>query len=106
MAVVQYAAYLFRKRAGNETAMPRFLRLRLNNILFSQKERQMAATFDDGILTIYSVENIAEPGDMPVTGLVEKASFYFGYETVGINRFYTALQANRQIESVVHIPVE
>lgn len=37
MAVVQYAAYLFRKRASNETAMPRFLRWRLNNILFSQK---------------------------------------------------------------------
>lgn len=37
MAVVQYAAYLFRKRAGNETAMPRSLRWRLNNILFSQK---------------------------------------------------------------------
>lgn len=37
MAVVQYAAYLFRKRASSETAMPRFLRYRLNNILFSQK---------------------------------------------------------------------
>lgn len=37
MAVVQYAAYLFRKRASDETAMPRFLRWRLNNILFSQK---------------------------------------------------------------------
>ena len=37
MAVIQYAAYLFRKRAGNETAMPRYLRWRLNNILFSQK---------------------------------------------------------------------
>lgn len=39
MAVVQYAAYLFRKRASDETAMPRFLRWRLNNILFSQKGR-------------------------------------------------------------------
>ena len=37
MAVVHYAAYLFRKRASNETAMPRFLRWRLNNILMSQK---------------------------------------------------------------------
>lgn len=37
MAVVQYAAYLFRKRASNETSMPRFLRYRLNNILFTQK---------------------------------------------------------------------
>lgn len=37
MAVIQYAAYLFQKRSGNETAMPQFLRWRLNNILFSQK---------------------------------------------------------------------
>ncbi|MBR3280167.1 MAG: hypothetical protein IKG01_14880 [Lachnospiraceae bacterium] len=46
--VIQYAAYLFRKRAGNttgsggfaadggETAMPRFLRYALNNLRFSQ----------------------------------------------------------------------
>ena len=32
MAVIHYAAYLFRK-----TAMPRFLRYELNNLLFSQK---------------------------------------------------------------------
>lgn len=37
MVMIQYAAYLFRKRAGTETAMPRFLRYELNNMLFSQK---------------------------------------------------------------------
>ncbi len=37
MAVIQYAAYLFRKRASADTAMPRFLRWQLNNILFKQK---------------------------------------------------------------------
>ena len=37
MAVVHYAAYLFRKRAGSDTAMPRYLRYELNNMLFSQK---------------------------------------------------------------------
>ena len=37
MAVVQYAAYLFRKRASSDTAMPRFLRYQLNNLLFKQK---------------------------------------------------------------------
>lgn len=36
-AQIQYAAYLFRKRAGSETAMPRYLRWELNNLLFSQK---------------------------------------------------------------------
>lgn len=37
MIIVHYAAYLFRKRAGTETAMPRFLRYELNNLLFAQK---------------------------------------------------------------------
>ena len=39
MLVVQYAAYLFRRRAAGsaETVMPRFLRYQLNNLLFSQK---------------------------------------------------------------------
>ena len=40
MVIVQYAAYLFRKRASEETSMPRFLRYNLNNILFSQKEKR------------------------------------------------------------------
>lgn len=51
---IQYAAYLFRKRAANtsgvngfapdggETAMPRFLRYQLNNILLSQKAKVQA----------------------------------------------------------------
>lgn len=37
MVVIHYAAYLFRKRAAADTAMPRFLRYELNNLLFSQK---------------------------------------------------------------------
>ncbi len=37
MLVVQYAAYLFRKRGSGETAMPRFLRYSLNNLLLAQK---------------------------------------------------------------------
>lgn len=37
MAVIQYAAYLFRKRAAPDTTMPRFLRWQLNNLLMSQK---------------------------------------------------------------------
>lgn len=37
MTVIHYAAYLFRKRASDNTAMPRFLRYELNNLLLSQK---------------------------------------------------------------------
>lgn len=40
MAVVQYAAFLFRKRAAGETSMPRSLRWQLNNMLFGQKGKK------------------------------------------------------------------
>ena len=40
MAVVQYAAWLFRKRGAEDAGMPRYLRWQLNNLLFSQKGRR------------------------------------------------------------------
>ena len=39
MAAIDYAAYLFRKRASREMQMPKHLRYVLNNILFSQKSK-------------------------------------------------------------------
>ncbi len=39
MVVIQYAAYLFRKRASKEAAMPQFLRLQLNNMKISKAGR-------------------------------------------------------------------
>lgn len=38
MAVIDYAAYLFRKRASTDTAMPRFLRWQLNNMRFGRRD--------------------------------------------------------------------
>lgn len=61
-------------------------------------------TFDDGILTVYGIINTAQPGEKPVYGLEEKESYYFGYDRIGITRYYTAMQANQQIEAVVNIP--
>lgn len=37
MLQIQYAAYLFRKRGAPDTAMPRYLRYELNNMLMHQK---------------------------------------------------------------------
>lgn len=39
MLIQMYAAYLYRKRRGEDKAMPRSLRYALNNRLFSQKGR-------------------------------------------------------------------
>ena len=61
-------------------------------------------TFDDGILTIYEVTNSAQPGAKPAPALIEKSRHYFGFETLGITRYYTALQADQKIATVVDIP--
>ena len=60
-------------------------------------------TFDDGILKIYKVVNVAETGMKPKFALKLKSKHYFGFETVGISRYYTALQANTKVSHVVHI---
>lgn len=60
-------------------------------------------TFDDGILKIYDIRNISEFGMKPVVGLRYRSSHCFGYETVSITRYYTAMQSNNQISDVVHI---
>ena len=39
MLVIQYAAYLYRKRRGQDTAMPRYLRWMLNNRKISEEAR-------------------------------------------------------------------
>lgn len=61
-------------------------------------------TFDDGIVKIYEITQQTTAGTMPIKGLTYVQSFYFGYDTLGINRYYTALQANQQIEAVINIP--
>lgn len=61
-------------------------------------------TFDDGILGIYQSKNIGEPGCEPVMALVLKDNYYYHQETLGYNRYYTALQAREKISSVLSVP--
>lgn len=63
----------------------------------------MAETFDDGVIRIYDVKNLSEPGEIPRKGLVYFESFSFSEDTLGITRFYEALRADQQIERVVKI---
>lgn len=63
----------------------------------------MAEIFDDGILTIYRKENRGKNGSKPKMVLVRKTEHYFGFERVGLTRYYTAKRENEQIDTVVHI---
>lgn len=61
--------------------------------------------FNDGIVNIYSVTNIAASGNMPKDGLTIKVSdLRYEERTVGMSRYWTALQDNARIEQLIRVP--
>lgn len=60
-------------------------------------------TFDDGIVGVYELTEISVPGKQPKPGLQLSERFFFGYDTLGINRYYTAKQASQDIAAVINI---
>ena len=64
-------------------------------------KQSKAQTFNDGVVKIYAVDNIAAPGDKPKEGLTLKHTLRFDERTVGMNRFYAALQNNVKVDMVV-----
>jgi hypothetical protein len=66
----------------------------------------MTQTFNDGIVNIYSVGNIANDGNMPKEGLTLKVGLLrYEERTVGMSRFWTAMQAQAQIDQVLRVPL-
>ena len=45
-------------------------------------------SYNDGVVVVYSVENIAEPGSMPVDKITQKESLRYDDALSGLNRFY------------------
>ena len=61
--------------------------------------------FNDGVVNIFSVGNIAEPGNMPKDGLTHKVGpLHYEERTVGMNRFWTAMQAQVKVERLLRVP--
>lgn len=61
-------------------------------------------SFDAGILTVYGSINVSADGNMPKKGLSQKFRAYYRYVTVGVQRYYTALQNAQRVDAVVEIP--
>ena len=58
-------------------------------------------TFNDGIIKIYKVTDTADNGKKPVEKLTLKNTLRFHERTVGITRFYSAMQANKKVDRVI-----
>lgn len=57
--------------------------------------------FGDGIVKVYSVTNIAQPGDEPKDGITLKLSMRYRAKTVGFKRYYEAMQAQVQVDRMI-----
>lgn len=65
---------------------------------------QKVQTFNDGVVDIYSVDNIAETGNMPKERLTLKAgSLRYKERTVGMGRYWAAMQAQAKIDMVLRV---
>lgn len=56
---------------------------------------------DAGILTVYKLANVADPGLMPGEKLVKLCTAYYDERSVGVTRAYAALGAKQQIDALV-----
>jgi len=61
-------------------------------------------TFDDGILTVYRPQNTAGPGDKPQPGYIFKGRYYYSISSLGVTRYYAAMQAGQDVSAVVAVP--
>lgn len=61
-------------------------------------------SFNDGVVTIYSVENSAPPGYRPAESLTRKVALRYAEQRLGINRLYMSRQNQAEIERVLRVP--
>ena len=62
-------------------------------------------TFNDGIVKVYVLTNTAAAGEMPKEGLTLKQTLRYKERTVGLNRYWTAQQANVTVKYVLRCPL-
>lgn len=61
-------------------------------------------TLDSGSLVIKAQQNTATPGLMPQISETLVARYMYGERTVGTTRYYSAKQADEQVDMLVRIP--
>lgn len=63
--------------------------------------KQQEQTFNDGVVDIYHVSNSAANGLAPVESLTQAVRLRYKERTVGIQRYYSAKQADAKIDRLM-----
>lgn len=67
-------------------------------------KQTLTQTYNNGICQICEITNIGEPGELPKDGLKEKVKLRYEERTVGMSRFWTAMQAHARIDMLIRTP--
>ena len=65
---------------------------------------QITQSYNDGVVKIYNVGDIAQPGYRPGEGLTLKLTLRYDEQRIGINRLYMSRQNQTEIERVLRVP--
>ena len=65
---------------------------------------EISQRFSDGVVTVYSVENVAAPGLKPAEKLHLKVKLRYEEQRLGIQRYYSGRQNQVEIERVIRVP--
>lgn len=64
---------------------------------------EITQEFNDGLVTVYAVANVAKPGYKSAEGLTKKVSLRYSERRLGIQRYYSSLQNQIQVERVIRV---
>lgn len=67
-------------------------------------EHKITQSYNDGMLTVYTVSNEAAPGRQPVRRLAELVKLPYETRRVGIQRYYAAAQNQTKVQRVLRVP--
>lgn len=65
---------------------------------------EITQSYNDGVVTIYTVTNSAQPGYQPVPTLTLKCKLRYEEQRLGIQRYYSGRQNQVEIERVLRVP--
>ena len=60
--------------------------------------------FGDGVVAIYSVKDVAQPGYQPKPQTTLKCKLRYEEQRLGIQRYYSSLQNQIQLDRVIRVP--
>lgn len=69
----------------------------------NRPNNQISQTYNDGVVSIYAVKDVAPSGYAPQYELISKAKVGYAEQRLGIQRYYAAAQNQVRVERVIRI---